>query len=268
MLNESPAQHRTIRGMLVALLIGGCLTGLQHRPTAALAMRQPRQAVLSSTPTAPSSSGLPSSLLSIAAAHLLVVHRMLKDAQPIEIRTSLTPQEIATGSVQISSVFSFFALPHDNVHVTSVSQWFSSAGTVHMAIETHSFIRTRCQGGAQPAGRICNQDTGQPESPQKHLPLRDWKIDLAALVSLLKANTYTPAYSSGATITTAGRAASESAFPLPVLASLPAAQAIILVVEAGVSRMGTGATGHYICFNATTGALIGRGLYALPPPAA
>ena len=232
------------RPVLVLLL---CLLLCTVRGSVAAVLAGASRSVLRDT--------LPISLIAVTGAQLQDARKVAPDAALFEVRTTLTSQDLATGTPHIRFAFSDFASPGDDVRFVEVSEWFGSQS--RRTVQTLDYIRVVCNGGAARAD--CGQGTGQPEAHQKHLPLHGWRFDLPGLVRIVRADSLVARTPMTVTVTTAGRAG---------LPSLPAGRAIIKVLEAPRSYGRPGATAHFIILDAGNGSVIQRGIYRVPPPAA
>jgi hypothetical protein len=198
------------------------------------------------------------SLLAVTAAQVTQARVRVPNARLFEVHTAIRPQDITSGVPQMPFVASDFAAPDNDVTYLTVSTWFTSQGQRTEIADKVGYVSAGCTGGA--ARPNCGSATGQSEPRLRHLPLAGWKIDMGQLLRILKTNSYVSAGYSQVTVTTAGRAAATMSGPVARLAALVPAQAVILVREATAPRY------HFIFVNATTGAVIDKGVAVAPPP--
>ncbi len=224
-----------------------------------------------STTTAVEKVDLRSSLLAIASLHTKDAAAIASGAEPFDIETSLDPDEINTGNVRLTYAASSFVLPNSDIKYIRVNEWFDNQTKRNYATSSEDFIVRTCSGGtAPPPESGCGQPTGEPESREKHLPIKNWITDIKDAALILKGSGTGSSRGGKIVVATIGRLKSKypDFFPQS-LRGFPNEQTVIEFIEKGVSGAATGFSeiGQYVVLDAGERKILATGNYKLPPPA-
>ena len=218
----------------------------------------------------------PQSLISITNTHLKAVRQTLPDAELFEI-SSFIPYKaklVPENTIDLLIVKSHFVTPTDNVSFVEVSEEFQNWKQTRYSTSTKGFILGECYNGGAPPGpeileayKNCGKEAGKPEPRDKHLPIQNWKVDLDAIVQIVKENNI---QTGDITVATAGRARNTPrgvTFQGSLLRQLPDDRTIILVVgREGIVENGISiADGRYIILNSENGTVLEKGTYRMNP---
>jgi hypothetical protein len=202
--------------------------------------------------------------------HLEDAEAIKPNAELFESRTALDADQVRTGNISVRYVFDLFTSPGDDVNYVEVDEWFGTGSARNSVVRSVGFIQVFCvayRPGCDPTTRTLT--TGEPESPERHAPVRAWKLDLDGIAMVLQREGFPgSATNVNVTVTTVGRLSLDE--PLvrsaPRLGQLPGETAIIKVDD-GVVNSASGPLSSYLIFNAQSGDVIDSGSYspALPP---
>ncbi len=223
------------------------------------------------TPTTVEKVDLRSSLLAITILHTKDAAAIASGAEPFDIETSLDPDEINTGNVRLTYAASSFILPNSDIKYIRVNEWFDNQVKRNYATSSGDFIVRNCSGGAPPPPEFgCGQPTGEPESREKHLPIKNWITDIKDVALILKGSGAGSSRGGKIVVATIGRLKSKySDFFPQSLRGFPNAQTVIEFIEEGVRGAATdfSEVGQYMVLDAGKGKILAKGNYKLPPPA-
>ncbi|MBI3618777.1 hypothetical protein HY213_01945, partial [Candidatus Peregrinibacteria bacterium] len=210
----------------------------------------------------------PTSLFEVMKWHTADARNNAADAEPFEVRTSLSAAQIQAADASISFASTSFASPRDDVRNLDIHEQYGDPSNPNSySIELRSFVRTRCDG-AQLVRVVCDGDTDVPESRDRHPPLMNWKADMDTVIGALRQMKFTNERmhggsntSSNLIVSTVGRIRREYPALLAdaALAALPPSQTIIVVLDAGRESRDEGLKQNYAILSADKAALIGNG---------
>lgn len=216
-------------------------------------------------------------LWQIAQGHLALARGKGGNSELFELAVSNVDAEaLMAHRPSVLDVTSSFTLPDDHAWYLKIQEIKSIYGGPNGRapwVGKAGFILKVCDQGYVLPEMRCGQYTGEPEQPGRHLPIRNWRIDLPEILEALRNERFPHSKRMGITITTVGRIkppsrelnaeANQTSEITRQLKSLSENDALITVT--GWSNNQGSKRAHYIVIKADDGSVIARGDYTLSP---
>ncbi len=216
------------------------------------------------------------SLHSVARIELAEAKKVVPNTELFEMRAGITQE----GSVvSIKYPYSYYASPGDDLKHTMVVQYLVGNSPPYKETyeaKTGYFVVKSCGGGAPPPPDMhCGEPTGETESHERHLPVRNWTIDVNTIVRAARENNV-ELKNGNVVVTTAGRAKNKNYLNpfadsiIKELSQLQNSQSIVILTEEGKHLSPTDQfnVSHYLVLDGETGKVLGTGEYRIGSPPA
>lgn len=215
------------------------------------------------------------SLIRIARSHLALAQKKDDAARLVELFVSnVNPEALKAGRPCALNITSSFASPDDDVWYIKVQEIRSLNSNDRARppwVEKAGFIRKICDQGYVRPEMNCGQYTGEPEPHKKHLPIRNWSVDLSGILRSLETEQFRYPQAISITVTTAGRIRTETHRSQTRDAQTPKDTGPLESLSDGEPLISLGWTEpgreqkiHYIILKADTGDVIATQEYKQP----